>query len=87
MQPVMQTESRCIQRRMPIIGEGAAYRQAIAANNFSLFIAAPLQCSFDGTNPTHLFFEFFLGMPIGLSHRFRRFAEVMEVAQLMWNAR
>ena len=54
---------------------------------FGLFIGARLQCSFDGTNPTHLFFEFFLGMSISFSHGLRCFAEVMEVAQLMRNAR
>src|SRR5215469_7317834 len=83
----MQTQSSRIQRRLPIVGEGTTHSQAVSANDFGLFIVALLQCSFDGTNPTHLFFEFFLGMPISFSHRFRRLAEVMEVTQLMWDVR
>ena len=81
----MQAQSRCIQGWMPIVGEGTAYRQTVSTDHFGLVISAHLQCSFDRTNPTHLFFEFFLGMPISFSHRLRRFAEVMEVTQLMRN--
>ena len=79
MQPLFQLEPVGIQGWVPIIGERAPDRQAIPTHRFGFFIAVPLECSFNGTHPAHVFLEYFLGMPIGVGDRASGFPQVMKM--------
>jgi hypothetical protein len=53
--------------------------------DFGLCIVPLFDGPFKRTNSTNMFLQFLFGMPIRFIHRFRRFPEVMEMAQLMGN--
>ena len=50
-----------------------------------LFIFPPFQCPLDGTDPTHLLFQYRFGMAVRLKDRLGRFAQLMELAELVWH--
>ena len=50
-----------------------------------LFIFPSFQCPLDGTDPTHLLFEDRFGMAVRLKDRLGRFAQIMELAELVWH--
>ncbi len=82
----MQLQPRGAQRWPPIVGERAPHRQAIPADGLRLVVLPVLERALAGPHPAHLLLEPRLRVPIGLEDRFRRLAQVVELAQLVGHA-
>src|SRR5512142_303166 len=87
LEALLQLESVGIQRRMPVIGERASDCQAVAMRRLRFLIGPCFQLPLQRTHPTHVLLELFLGMQVSRGNRFGRFAQVVEMTELMRNAR
>src|SRR5437588_12131202 len=65
----LQFEARSFQRRTPIIGQGTADRQTVAADRFGLGVASLLQRTFEGAHASDVRLQLRFGMPIGFVER------------------
>jgi hypothetical protein len=75
---------------MPIIRERATYRRTITANDRGFIVVALLDHALNRAHPTHLLFQFLLGMAIRLIDRLGCLSQVVKVAKLMrypWQSR
>ena len=79
----VQLESRGREWRMPIIRERATYRRTITANDRGFIVVALLDHALNRAHPTHLLFQFLLGMAICLIDRLGSLSQVVKVAKLM----
>ena len=81
----MEFEPRGFQGWASIVREGTPHRRTVAPHDFGFRVAPSFKAPFDGTYPTDTLFQFFLGMAVGFIDGLRRFAEIMEVTQLVWH--
>ncbi len=80
-----QFETRSRERGISIVSQSASDRKAIFPRNHCFLILLLLSFPLNRTNAAYLLFQFFLRVAICLIDRFRRFAEIMKVTQLMRN--
>src|SRR3954462_4850889 len=66
-----------------VVGQGAAYRRAVALHDLRLRVAPALDLALDRSDPTYHLLQLFLGMPVGLKDRQGGFAQIVEMAQLV----
>jgi hypothetical protein len=66
-----------------IVGDCAAYRQAVAADGLGFQVLPAFQLPLDGPHPAHPLLEFLLGMAVGFIDLFGRLSEVVKLAQLV----
>src|SRR3954454_2166098 len=83
LQAVVQPQARSLERWPAVVGQGAAYRRAVALHDLRLRVAPALDLALDRSDPTHHLLQLFLGMPVGLKDRQGGFAQVVEMAQLV----
>src|SRR2546421_1578434 len=83
LEPLLQLEAVGIQRWFPIISDRTPDGQTVATNRFGILIGSSFQASFNGTHPTDLFLEFFLGMPISFRDRFGSFSQIVKMTELV----
>jgi hypothetical protein len=76
-----------VARRSPVIGEGAAHRQAVRADRLSFAVATLLQGPFTGANAAHLLLQLRLGMSLRISDGLRGVAQVLRLAELVGDLR
>ena len=81
----MQAEAWRTQRWPAIIRDRTAHRQTIPPDRRRLGIGPPFQRPFKWAHTAHLFLQLLLGVPIGLEDRLGRFAQVVKLAELVWN--
>src|SRR3954467_13173812 len=67
LQAVVQPQARSLERA--VVGQGAAYRRAVALHDLRLRVAPALDLALDRSDPTHHLLHLFLGMPVGLKDR------------------
>ena len=82
-QPVVQLQPGGPQRRAPVVGEGAAHRQAVGPGGLGLGVGPTFEGALDRADPPHLFLELLLGVPVRLVNRLGRFSEIMKLAELV----
>src|SRR3982751_2785692 len=83
LQAVVQPQARSLERWPAVVGQGAAYRRAVALHDLRLRVAPALDLAVDRSDPTHHLLQLFLGMPVGLKDRQGGFTQVVEMAQLV----
>ena len=83
----MEFEPRGFQGWTSIIREGTPHGCTVAPHDFGFRITPSFEAPFDGADPTHTLFEFFLGMTVGIVDGLGCLAEVMEVTQLVGHMR
>src|SRR3954465_6096869 len=83
LQAVVQPQARSLERWPAVVGQGAAYRRAVALHDLRLRVAPALDLALDRSDPAHHLLQLFLGMPVGLKDRQGGFAQVVEMAQLV----
>src|SRR3954468_23722586 len=80
LQAVVQPQARSLERA--VVGQGAAYRRAVALHDLRLRVAPALDLALDRSDPTHHLLHLFLGMPVGLKDRQGGFAPGGEMAHM-----
>ena len=83
----MHEQSTKLQWGLAIVCERRAHRQAVASNRRRLLVIARDHASLNLAHATRILLELGLGVPVGLSDRFGSFFEIVELAQLVRNAR
>ena len=89
-QAVVQAQPRRVQGRPPVIRERRAHRLTVAEGRGRFGITLPgrlLQAVLDGTHAADPLLQFLLGVAVRLVDRKRRFAQVVELAELVRHAR
>ncbi len=81
----MECEPRGFQGRSPIIGEGAAYRRTVTTYDLGFRITPACKLAFQGTHPPDTLFQFLLSMAVSFINGLCGLAEIMKVAQLVWD--
>ena len=79
----MELEPGSRQRWSAIIGEGTPDGAAVPSYDLGLGVGASLHGTFQGAHAPDVFFEDLLGMTVSLIDGLGRFAEIMEVTQLV----
>src|SRR5713226_244045 len=80
---LLQFEARSLPRRTPIIGQGTADRQAVAADRFGLGVASLLQRTFEGAHASDVRLQLRDVLPIRFVERIDGILEVMKLTELM----
>jgi hypothetical protein len=80
----VECEPRGVQGWAAIIREGTPHGRTGAPHDFSFRIMPSCEAPFHGAYPADTLFACFLGMAVGVIHRLRCLAEIMEVTQLVW---
>ncbi len=83
---VAQPQPRRAQRWVPIIGQGAAHGQAIAAHRVRLRVGPPVHLPLDQPHAAHLLLELLLGVAVRLEEGARGFAQIVERAEVVRHA-
>jgi hypothetical protein len=79
----VQAQARRTERGPSIIGDGTPDRQTVPADGRRLWIIAPLQRTLQRAHAPHLFLQLLLGVPVRLSYRLGRFAQIVNLAELV----
>jgi hypothetical protein len=79
----MQTQARSTERRSSIIRDCTTHSQAIPTDRLRFTILSTFQCPLQRSNASTPFLEFLFGVAIRLKDRFRRFFEVVKLAELV----
>jgi hypothetical protein len=87
LEAVVEAEPGRAQRWAAIIGQGAAHGEAVGARRVRGRIGPGFELPFERTHFPDVLFELLLGMAIGFVDRLGRFAEVVELAELVGHAR
>ena len=82
-QAILQFEAGGIQRRTPIIGQGAADRQTVATDRFGLRVAALFQGSLEGLYPSSMLLQLRFGMSVRIGEWLDSILEGMKLTELM----
>ena len=83
MEAIVEPEPGRAERRVAVIGQGAAHGQTVGARGLGRGIGAGFQLPFERADAPDVLLELLLGMAIGFIDRLGRFAEVMKLTQLM----
>ena len=86
LEAIVEAQPSRTQRRPAIIREGTAHSEAVGARGLRGRIGARFELPFERPDFPDVLLEFLLGMAIGFVNWLRRFAEVVEVAQLVRHA-
>ena len=83
----MHGQATKLQGRLGIIRERRAHCQTVASDRLGFLILARGHASFNLAHAFCILLELSLGMPIGFGNRFGSFLEIVELAQLVRDAR
>ena len=83
----MQRKARQLQRRLAVVGQRAAHRQAVAPHRRRHGVGAGGDAALHLTHAAHLALELGLGMVVGRDNRLGGFLEIMKLAQLVGDRR
>src|SRR5258708_11469195 len=84
--PLIQAQTRCVQGRAPIIGQGGAYGQTIPPDRVVFRRGVLFQGAFNAADAAQFLLALGFSVPIGFVKRFRGIFEVVKLAQLMGDA-
>ena len=79
----MELKSRGVQGWPSIIRQRTAHGRTVAPDDFGFRAMPSFEAPFDGTDPTDMFFQFFLGMAVGFINRLSGLTEIMKVTELV----